>query len=442
MRSYIVLGAAALVAASPAPAPAPQAFDINKVEAIPVTITRGPPSGAGPATVTGVYNQDDALATAAAAASGAATAAAVNKRSLEERSWCFFGVCFGATKVKSTSTTTVQATTTAKATTTAPPVITSSPVNVVPSTCTPVSWTNTFAFTSDPACPTPYEVGTYCGFINPEDPCAPQPGAYGPPTTPDTVDAFQKNPTYHQMAQSAKIPSGYTQTFKDLNASVNANGYLGYKVLQSYDVAGCASFCEDTDLCTGFNVWIERDPAWEPAKCSCQNPTSIANYKCSIWGSGVDSTAATNVGQGRDNFTVVIVGSNGYNKTTTPVTPPGYTNPQNCGKKLHNQPSYCLGQQSFPGPFDVSLCAAYAASQNEQNQKAGFLSALLSTFFGYNPAKCVQFQAAYLEKDGAGWGTHCRLFAKKFDKGLASYDISSVGTSKWGCQKSFTYDLA
>lgn len=42
--------------------------------------------------------------------------------------------------------------------------------------CTPVSWTNTNAFTTDAACPTPYENGTYCGFINPEDPCAKQPG--------------------------------------------------------------------------------------------------------------------------------------------------------------------------------------------------------------------------------------------------------------------------
>lgn len=42
--------------------------------------------------------------------------------------------------------------------------------------CTPISWTNTNAFTTDAACPTPYENGTYCGFVNPEDPCAKQSG--------------------------------------------------------------------------------------------------------------------------------------------------------------------------------------------------------------------------------------------------------------------------
>lgn len=64
--------------------------------------------------------------------------------------------------------------TTAALTTTTP---TSTPASVyvsVPTTCTPVSWTNTNTYTSVTACSTAIEVGTYCGFINPEDPCASQ----------------------------------------------------------------------------------------------------------------------------------------------------------------------------------------------------------------------------------------------------------------------------
>ena len=34
--------------------------------------------------------------------------------------------------------------------------------------------------TAGQACVTQPEAGTYCGFINPEDPCAPQPDGYGP----------------------------------------------------------------------------------------------------------------------------------------------------------------------------------------------------------------------------------------------------------------------
>jgi hypothetical protein len=406
MQTYLILGAAAFVAASPAPAP--QAFEINKVAAIPVTITRGAPVGVGPAEVTGIYNQDAALATATAAASGATTAA-VEKRNVKP----------GTTTAPATSVSTY----------------------AVPSTCTPPeTWVNTNAFTTDPACSTPYEVGTYCGFINPEDPCAPQPYGYGPSTTPDTVDAFKANPVYHAFAKSAKTPSGYTNTFTDLNASVNANSYMGYKQMTSYDVASCASYCESTNLCTGFNMYIERDPEWNPDQCSCKNPTSMANFKCSIWGSGVQKEAAVNYGETRDDFKVIIVASNGYEKKTTPANPPGYKNPQDCGKKLHDKPKNCLGQQSFPGPFDVGLCAAYATQQNAVNQKAGLWNYFLS-MFGLSPGKCVQFQAAELDKDGAAWGTHCRLFTKKFEAKQAVYDLGGEG-SAFSCGKSFTWDLA
>ncbi|KAF1970080.1 hypothetical protein BU23DRAFT_374903, partial [Bimuria novae-zelandiae CBS 107.79] len=331
---------------------------------------------------------------------------------------------------------------TTQAPTTVVPAPTSTPSNVVPTSCTPVGWTNTWAFTSDPACPTAIEVGTYCGFINPLDPCAPQPAAYGPPTTPDTPEAFKSNQVYHNMALNAKTPTGYTQTFKDLSASVNANSYLAYKLLTSYDVAGCAAYCDSDDVCEGFNIYIERDPAWNPDQCSCQNPSSIAQYKCSIFGSGVSKEAATNYGQTRNDFEIVIVGSNGYEKTRTPPPPPGWNNPQDCGVKLHDQPRYCLGQKSFPGPFDAGVCAAYAAKQNAVNLKAGLIQSVIGfigSLFGYSPAKCVQFQAAELTHEGAAWGTHCRLFTKQFDKAMAGLDISV--NEGWGCKKSFTFDL-
>jgi hypothetical protein len=83
MRCYVFLGLAVIVTASPAPVP--QNFDINKMAAIPVSLTKGPPVGVGPAVETGVYDQDAALATASAAASVATTAAAANKRNLDER---------------------------------------------------------------------------------------------------------------------------------------------------------------------------------------------------------------------------------------------------------------------------------------------------------------------------------------------------------------------
>jgi hypothetical protein len=335
-------------------------------------------------------------------------------------------------------------TTTTAAATPAPtvtaPAINPSSTNVAPSSCTPVGWTNTYVFTTDSACPTAIEVGTYCGFINPLDPCAAQPNAYGPPTIPDTVDAFKSNTNYQDLANNAKTPPGYDQSFKNLNAAVQGSGYLGYKLLTSYDPSVCSAYCDSTSTCTGFNIYIERDPKFNPDQCSCEAP-SITQFKCSIWGQAVKKEAATNAGQNQAGFEVVIVGSDGYNKKpTTPPSPPSCSKPQDCGNRLHNQQPYCMGQHTFPGPFDPSLCAAYAQEQNQVNKKAGILGAVLS-LLGMNKGGCVQFQAAYLERAGKGFGTHCRLFTKKFTAAQANLDVSVGGTSKWGCQKSYTWDV-
>ncbi|RMZ69544.1 nad mitochondrial precursor [Pyrenophora seminiperda CCB06] len=504
MRSFIIIGAAALAAASPAP----QAIDINQLNAIVNNVPKGPAMGV---VSQEAYHQADAQKKAAAAAVNVATAKQAKRdaaANLESRSPTFWGMWgfpsggygsssggYGSGSTGGNSNPTYGNTpsngnggygagsgpapapapgpgpaptqgpgygygsgnSTAPSNTVVVPVQTPSPTapattapatthtfssgestNLAPSSCTPVSWTNTFAFTSAPACATAIEVGTYCGFINPEDPCAAQPNAYGPPTTPDTADAFKNNAVYHKLATSAKTPSGYDQAFSDLSASVSGSGYLGYYELTSYDTDACAAKCESTATCTGFDLFIERDPKWNPRQCSCTKPDSVTRFKCTLWGQDVTKESATNNGQDQDGFEVVIVGSNGYNKKTyTPPTPPSCSKPQSCGHKLHNQQPYCMGQSTFPGPFDPSLCAAYAQKQNSVNRKGGIIGSFLS-MFGMNKGGCVQFQAAYLEKDGVGFGTHCRLFTKKFAAAQANLEINTGG---WGCQKSYTFDL-
>ncbi|KAH9861439.1 hypothetical protein J1614_011185 [Plenodomus biglobosus] len=413
MRYFLVIGAAVLVAASPAP----QAFDVNALDGLPVTPVQGPPVGIGPAQVD-AYDQPEAQVAAAAAASVPAAANLVKRGYIAKPAM---------TPAPSPMVT-------------AAPTANPSSTNMAPSSCTPVDWVNTYAFTADAACATQIEVGTYCGFINPDDPCAAQPNAYAPLTTPDTVDAFKSNPVYGNLAKSAKAPSSYEQAFVNFNGAIEGSGYLAYKELTSYDVNACSAYCDATSTCTGFNIFIERAPKWNPNQCSCSSPDSVARFKCSIFGQDITKTAATNVGQNQGSFEVVIVGSNGYNKKAyTPPTPPSCSKPQSCGTKLHNQAQYCMGTKTFQGPFDPSLCAAYAQSQNALNKKVGIVGSILA-IFGMNKGGCVQFQAAYLEKKGKGFGTHCRLFTKKFTPLQANLDINA-GNSAWGCQKSFTFDL-
>ncbi|EXF76160.1 hypothetical protein CFIO01_03553 [Colletotrichum fioriniae PJ7] len=271
-------------------------------------------------------------------------------------------------------------------------------------------------------------------------PCAVQPDGYGTQVQPDTVDAFQSFAQFHKEAQSAANPSGYANTFKDLSAAVNANSYLGLYTLKSYDVAACAAKCDATNLCTGINIYVERDPSINPSGCSCTNPASISNYKCTLWGSGVDKAAAVNTGQTRDGFQVVITGSNGYEKTntTTPTTPSGWTNPQGCGGVVHSHPSTCMGQKFFPGPFDASLCATYAAAQNAQNSKSVGLSSWAS-FLGYSPLKCNFFNAFMVKQNGIAKGTYCSLFTQQYNPSAASYTPSFSAGFSWSIESSWSF---
>jgi hypothetical protein len=76
--------------------------------------------------------------------------------------------------------------------------------------------------------------------------CAPQPSGYGPVTTNPKDDAasFAANPIYANAANAAAVPAGYAQTFKNLNASSNAYGYLGFSYLREYNPQTCATKCK------------------------------------------------------------------------------------------------------------------------------------------------------------------------------------------------------
>merc|ERR1712072_742442 len=194
--------------------------------------------------------------------------------------------------------------TTSKATSTAP--VTTAPT-ATPKVCTNTPYTPYYpaietGYTTDPAltgtttagqaCPTTPEDGTYCGFINPQDPCAAQPDGYGPVPTPDTA---------------------------------SAQSYLGSYTFKTYDVEECASKCDCTELCSSFNIFAERDPSLNPTKNNsdaftvwgyyCPNPPSMTSFKCTLWGSNIEAEDATNKGGYREDFEVVISASNGYSKT-------------------------------------------------------------------------------------------------------------------------------
>ena len=113
------------------------------------------------------------------------------------------------------------------------------------------------------------------------------------------------------LANNAITPDGYSLVFKDMDASLSASNYMGLYTLKSFDTLECASKCDQANGCEAFNMYSERDPSVNPNNDNCPNPPSITNFKCTLWGVPVAVEEATNKGQHRDDFHVVISGSNG-----------------------------------------------------------------------------------------------------------------------------------
>ena len=312
------------------------------------------------------------------------------------------------------------------------------------------------------------------------------------------------------MASAAPtvVPSSdktqYTQVFKDLDAAVSANSYIGLYTLTSYNAQECAAKCDDTDLCTSFNIYIERDPSLAPAnndnttytpwETYCPNPSSITNYKCTLWGSTLSADLATNKGDYREQFQTVITGSDAYDKTnvTTPscsvpaapastssisssvVSPSKPTGPpappaggppappaggppappaggpappapagpgpkkptlkpgQNCGPKAISAPKYHMGSKFIPGPFNPQVCSNYAIEQNTFNRNA----AIKAGKHSYTP--CKMFNSYFLHKDNKPFGTYCSLFGAALDHNKYA---TFGGSGSYKTHQSWTFEF-
>lgn len=178
--------------------------------------------------------------------------------------------------------------------------------------------------------------------------------------------------TLQSMANGASTPDGYALIFNNLSASLQASNYMGLYTLTSYDTITCASKCDQVN-CLAFNVYLERDPSLNLNAQKCPTPQSTTNYKCTLWGAPVSAAEATNTGQTQDSFQVVIAGSNGYNKDSSPSSVDCYSGPQELGGAINAPPSSdsYMGYQYFPFSqsqgYDPQTCADACDTQTQYN---------------------------------------------------------------------------
>ncbi|KAH0025912.1 hypothetical protein KCU78_g4558, partial [Aureobasidium melanogenum] len=263
--------------------------------------------------------------------------------------------------------------------------------------------------------------------------CAIQPTGYGP-TSPDVADDPNSFLSSTLLAGSALTApqwvNGFHRTFQNKQASVSGCSYQGYKTYQTYDVTQAAADCKNIAGCKGFNIFYERDPTKDPGS-GCPNPASTTVIKVSFWGNLIGENLATNKGQYRDQFQVVIAGSNGYNVDACETAVQGWTQTQLGSCSINAPKSYCLPDNSdsyltvktfSDGNFDNSRCKAQCDIITKQS-----------------PDTPCNFFTSYMQvKNGQCGVQQCAFYKRAWDKSYCTNTGDPVNKITIAWASSFT----
>ncbi|KAM3075038.1 hypothetical protein ACMFMG_007502 [Clarireedia jacksonii] len=272
--------------------------------------------------------------------------------------------------------------------------------------------------------------------------CAAQPDGYGPVTSPDTADAFLKDGTYSGIADAASTPPGYSLAFSDLQGSSQTVSYLGLKTLQSYDTVKCAQYCDELNGCVAFNIYFERDPSVDPGT-DCPNPPSITNYKCVRWGVKIGPETATNTGQWREQFQVVIAGSNGYNKNAPPCEVDGFQGPTELPGAINAPLDPVTKTDTYMGykffSFDVAQtyqqgvlsCTAACTAQSKYNAEHPPATG--------KAAICNQVVVYVLSDNAQPQGIYCSMYTESWAPNYATNVGQYRGSDYWSVSQAYSY---
>ncbi|THZ73529.1 hypothetical protein D6C84_09655 [Aureobasidium pullulans] len=220
---------------------------------------------------------------------------------------------------------------------------------------------------------------------------------------PNTPTQFLVDSTLAALSAAQWYPpAGYSTSFTGQFGGLFAPNYLGYQQLSSYNTSACAAYCNARADCNAFNIYFERTPVFIPDD-SCPSPNAAATITCALYGSSVDASTATNIGQYRKDFMVVIQGSNGYNLNPAPASVSSFQGPNALDAVAYSSGIY-LAQQYF-STYDVTQCSA-ACTAYTAKSKSTAQSNKAST---YSP--CNYFNIFNLTLNGQSQMMGCYLFS-------------------------------
>lgn len=263
--------------------------------------------------------------------------------------------------------------------------------------------------------------------------CDPQPKGSGPVSSPDTPAAFQSNLIYNQTASAAIIPDGYALAWPTpRQGATEGSTYITYYTLTSFDTLKCQQKCDQADSCYAFNVYFERDPTKEPGYTSCQNPPSTTNIKCALFGAQIDEKTATNAGQWRADFQILIAGSMGYNKLAAPPLNQYFNAPTELGGAIQ-APSGFMGSRYYTGAYNPAQCIQACTGTNAYSQKHPRSDGT------YDPCNFVN--SYVLSKNGAPQGTYCSMYTSTWGKSLSTNYGQWRGTDQYTVSQSYGWTI-
>ncbi|KAJ4408079.1 hypothetical protein N0V91_003427 [Didymella pomorum] len=265
--------------------------------------------------------------------------------------------------------------------------------------------------------------------------CDPQWTGKGPVPSPDTASAFLAYAPFASLASAAPTPTGYNLAFKNLQAENNALGYMGFTLLDTYDTNLCASKCNEIYGCNAFNIAFERSPSKDPSPKggACDQPPTTTFIKCVFWGGPVTTANAVNSGQYRNEYQVVIAGSNGYVNKSSDIVP-GYSPGNYLDGKVINAPNDCNGASTYIGnqywndgkPFDTARCAAACSAQTRAN-----------------PASpCRFFNTYIINKNNQAQGQYCAMYTQQWDNSYAASNQVVYNGATYQTSYSYSYTVS
>ncbi|THV69105.1 hypothetical protein D6D28_06141 [Aureobasidium pullulans] len=233
---------------------------------------------------------------------------------------------------------------------------------------------------------------------------------------PNTPTQFLVDSTLAALSAAQWYPpAGYSTSFTGQFGGLFAPNYLGYQQLSSYNTSACAAYCNARSDCNAFNIYFERTPVFIPDD-SCPSPNAAATITCALYGSSVDASTATNIGQYRKDFMVVIQGSNGYNLNPAPASVSSFQGPNALDAVAYSSGIY-LAQQYF-STYDVTQCSA-ACTAHTAKSKSTAQSNKASTY-----SACNYFNVFSLTLNGQSQMMGCYLFSTSDAQNYDNYRVA------------------